>query len=86
MLMMGSIPNTRICFSALGGRDELGVAVARVHNLPIQEVIRDTIIDGPVPELGEHWVVLNEGQTNRRQYKYEGYHGSKMLLPGCARP
>ena len=33
--------------------DEMGVAPSRVRNLPIQEVIRDTIIDGPVPELAE---------------------------------
>ncbi|GBF77079.1 tRNA-specific adenosine deaminase [Paenibacillus sp. 598K] len=33
--------------------NEMGVAPARVRNLPIQEVIRDTIIDGPVPELAE---------------------------------
>lgn len=32
---------------------EMGVAASRVRNLPIQEVIRDTDIDGPVPELVE---------------------------------
>lgn len=32
---------------------ELGVAPSRVRNLPIQEVIRDTVVDGPVPELAE---------------------------------
>ena len=32
---------------------EMGVAQSRVRNLPIQDVIRDTIIDGPVPELAE---------------------------------
>lgn len=32
---------------------ELGVAESRVRNLSIQEVIRDTIVDGPVPELAE---------------------------------
>ncbi|TAH63802.1 MAG: nucleoside deaminase [Anaerolineaceae bacterium] len=32
---------------------EMGVAPSRVRNLPIQDVIRDTIIDGPVPELAE---------------------------------
>ncbi|ANY75875.1 nucleoside deaminase [Paenibacillus ihbetae] len=32
---------------------EMGVAPSRVRNLPIQEVIRDTIIDGPVPELAQ---------------------------------
>lgn len=33
--------------------DELGVAPSRVRNLPIHEVIRDTQVDGPVPELAE---------------------------------
>lgn len=32
---------------------EMGVPPTRVKNLPIQEVIRDTIVDGPVPELAE---------------------------------
>lgn len=32
---------------------EMGIAQSRVRNLPIQDVIRDTIIDGPVPELAE---------------------------------
>jgi tRNA(Arg) A34 adenosine deaminase TadA len=32
---------------------ELGVAPSRVKNLPIQDVIRDTVVDGPVPELAE---------------------------------
>ncbi|WP_028775543.1 nucleoside deaminase [Shimazuella kribbensis] len=32
---------------------EIGVAKSRVHNLPIHEVIRDTIVDGPVLELAE---------------------------------
>ncbi|NLY46292.1 MAG: nucleoside deaminase [Tissierella sp.] len=32
---------------------EMGVAPSRVRNLPIQDVIRDTAIDGPVPELAE---------------------------------
>lgn len=31
--------------------EELGVPPSRVRNLPIQDVIRDTIVDGPVPEL-----------------------------------
>lgn len=30
---------------------EWGVPPSRVRNLPIQEVIRDTQVDGPVPEL-----------------------------------
>jgi len=33
--------------------NELGVAPSRVRNLPIEDVIRDTIIKGPVPELAE---------------------------------
>ncbi|GGD81710.1 nucleoside deaminase [Paenibacillus nasutitermitis] len=32
---------------------EMGVAASRVRSLPIQAVIRDTPIDGPVPELAE---------------------------------
>lgn len=32
---------------------EIGVAPSRVRNLPIQDVIRDTTVDGPVPELAE---------------------------------
>lgn len=32
---------------------ELGVAPSRVRNLPIQDVISDTAVDGPVPELAE---------------------------------
>ncbi|MNJ39238.1 nucleoside deaminase [Paenibacillus bouchesdurhonensis] len=32
---------------------ELGVPASRVRNLPIQDVIRDTVVDGPVPELAE---------------------------------
>ncbi|WP_164218615.1 nucleoside deaminase [Virgibacillus sp. YIM 98842] len=32
---------------------EVGVPPARVRNLPIQDVIRDTAVDGPVPELAE---------------------------------
>ncbi|MEH7380878.1 nucleoside deaminase [Bacillus sp. JJ1533] len=32
---------------------EMGAPPSRVRNLPIQDVIRDTTIDGPVPELAE---------------------------------
>ena len=32
---------------------EFGVKPSRVRNLPIQDVIRDTEVDGPVPELAE---------------------------------
>lgn len=33
--------------------NEMGVSPSRVRNLPIQEVIRDTPVEGPVPELAE---------------------------------
>ncbi|MBY6053800.1 nucleoside deaminase [Cytobacillus firmus] len=33
--------------------EEMGVAASRVRSLRIHEVIRDTTIDGPVPELAE---------------------------------
>jgi tRNA(Arg) A34 adenosine deaminase TadA len=33
--------------------DEWGVPPSRVRNLPIQEVIRDAQVEGPVPELAE---------------------------------
>ena len=33
--------------------NEMGVAPSRVRNLPIDEVIRDVVVDGPVPELAE---------------------------------
>ncbi|MBO9609000.1 MAG: nucleoside deaminase [Paenibacillaceae bacterium] len=32
---------------------ELGIAALRVRNLRIQDVIRDTVVDGPVPELAD---------------------------------
>lgn len=32
---------------------EIGVPPSRVRNLPIQDVIRDVTVDGPVPELAE---------------------------------
>lgn len=32
---------------------ELGVPASRVRNLPIQDVVRDIQVDGPVPELSE---------------------------------
>lgn len=41
---------------------EMGVTTSRVRNLPIQDVIRDTPVDGPVPELAE------EVQQLHRQY------------------
>lgn len=39
--------------------NEWGVAVPRVRNLPIQDVIRDTQIDGPVPEFAEQVLELH---------------------------
>lgn len=33
--------------------NEMGVAASRVRNLPIQDVIRDTVVEGPVPELAQ---------------------------------
>ncbi|BAC12614.1 hypothetical conserved protein [Oceanobacillus iheyensis HTE831] len=33
--------------------NEIGVTESRVRNLPIQDVIRDTTIEGPVPALAE---------------------------------
>lgn len=33
--------------------NEMGVAPSRVRNLPIEEVINDIVVDGPVPELAE---------------------------------
>lgn len=33
--------------------NEFGVPPTPVRNLPIQEVIRDAVVDGPVPELAE---------------------------------
>lgn len=33
--------------------NEIGLPQSRVRNLPIQEVIRDTVVEGPVDELAE---------------------------------
>lgn len=33
--------------------NEIGVVPSRVRSLPIQDVIRDSTVDGPVPELAE---------------------------------
>lgn len=43
--------------------NEMGIAQSRVRNLPIRDVIRDTTIDGPVPELAEQ-----VHQLHRRYY------------------
>lgn len=46
---------------------ELGAAPSRVRNLSIQEVIKDTAVDGPVPELAElvHQLHRRLHATNR---------------------
>lgn len=40
-------------------RSEMGAGSSRVRNLSIQEVIKDTAVDGPVPELAEQVHVLH---------------------------
>jgi len=47
--------------------DELGVAAPRVRALPIQDVIRDTVIDGPVPELADEVRQLHHQFYTRNQ-------------------
>src|SRR5690625_2950013 len=39
---------------------EMGIPPSRVRNLPIQDVIRDAIVDGPVPELAEQVRMLHQ--------------------------
>lgn len=51
---------------------ELGVAPSRVRNLPIQEVIRDVVVDGPVPELAEQ-----VRELHRQLYK-KNHYSAKM--------
>jgi len=48
---------------------EMGINVtqSRVRNLPIQDVIRDTTIDGPVPELAEQIHQLHRQFYARRR-------------------
>ena len=46
--------------------DEIGVPSSRVRNLPIEEVIRDTVVEGPVAELEEEMRQLH------RQYYAKG--------------
>lgn len=48
----------RIVYASSSGQlaewlSEMDVAPSRVRNLPIQDVIRDAEVDGPVPELAE---------------------------------
>ncbi|CEG29433.1 nucleoside deaminase [Bacillus sp. B-jedd] len=45
---------------------EMGVAPGRVRNLPIQEVIRDTTVEGPVPELAEEVRQLHQQYYSRK--------------------
>lgn len=46
---------------------EWGAAPSRVRNLPIQEVINDTAVDGPVPELAEEVRQLHRQFYARRR-------------------
>lgn len=46
---------------------EMGAAPSRVRNLPIQEVIRDTVVDGPVAELAEEVRKLHFQSFARKQ-------------------
>jgi len=46
---------------------EMGVAAPRVRNLPIQEVIRDTTIDGPVLELAQEVRELHRQFHSKRK-------------------
>lgn len=39
---------------------ELGVPPSPVRNLPIQKIIRDAVVDGPVPELAEQVRALHQ--------------------------
>ena len=45
---------------------EMGVAPGRVRNLPIQEVIRDVAVEGPVPELAEEVRLLHQQYYSRK--------------------
>ncbi|HAF96804.1 nucleoside deaminase [Paenibacillus lactis] len=47
--------------------EEMGVAAPRVRNLPIQEVIRDTAIDGLVPELAQEVRELHRQFHSKRK-------------------
>ncbi|MFC7677525.1 nucleoside deaminase [Paenibacillus sp. GCM10028914] len=46
--------------------NEMGIAPSRVRSLPIQDVIRDTAIDGPVPELAEQVHELHRKYYEKR--------------------
>lgn len=45
---------------------ELGAKPRRVRSLPIEEVIRDTQVDGPVPELAEEVRILQRLSYERK--------------------
>ncbi|WP_068504349.1 nucleoside deaminase [Paenibacillus kribbensis] len=45
--------------------NEMDVAPTRVRNLPIEEAIRDVVVDGPVPELAEQVRVLHRKMHGR---------------------
>lgn len=46
--------------------NEMGIPASRVRNLAIQEVIRDTTVDGPVPELAEQVKELHRKYYEKR--------------------
>ncbi|MFX3635978.1 MAG: nucleoside deaminase [Candidatus Pristimantibacillus sp.] len=52
---------------------EMGVDLPRVRNLPIQDVIRDAVIAGPVPELEEQVRQLHRKfhEMKSRNYRQE---------------
>jgi tRNA(Arg) A34 adenosine deaminase TadA len=46
---------------------EWGLPPSRVKNLAIQDVIRDTAVDGPVPELADEIKILHERHHHNRR-------------------
>lgn len=50
-----------------GWLSELGAAPSRVRNLAIRDVIKDTVVDGPVPDLAErvHQLHIQSHTTKR---------------------
>lgn len=50
---------------------ELGAKPRRVRSLPIEEVIRDTHVDGPVPELAEEVRILQRLSYERKSQAKE---------------
>ncbi|TWT06285.1 nucleoside deaminase [Planococcus sp. CPCC 101016] len=53
MVGLGRIVYASSSKQLAGWRSEMGAASSRVRNLSIQEVIKETTVDGPVPELAE---------------------------------